>query len=74
MTITLKYKPQILIPVRAVITENGNTFVNVIDKTTKQIKKTPVVTGITTKDSVVIVSGLNSGDQIVVPNQAQSSK
>lgn len=71
VSITLRHKPQILIPVRAVLRQNGQTMVKVLDKTTGVAKVVPVVTGATTKDSVVIVSGLTTGDKVAVPNKAK---
>lgn len=67
VSIELKHKPQILVPVNAVLRERGQTSVRVMDKD-GTIKNVPVTTGSTTEDSVVILSGLKSGDKIVVPN------
>ncbi|MCK4869917.1 MAG: efflux RND transporter periplasmic adaptor subunit [Gammaproteobacteria bacterium] len=60
-------KPEILIPINAVIqTPNGN-FVKVLDSATGKIKQVPVVTGKTTLDSVAIDSGIKENMRVVVP-------
>lgn len=59
-------KPEILVPINAVITENGKTGVQVIKNGKPQFQ--PVVTGATTVDKITIASGLNDGDKVVVPN------
>ena len=68
VSITIRHKAQIQIPLNAVARKNGITTVKVKDKTSGQIKDVTVTTGQTTQDSVVITSGLKSGDQVVIPN------
>jgi multidrug efflux pump subunit AcrA (membrane-fusion protein) len=55
----------IQVPISAVIMDNTQSFVNVIDPITLKIIKTPVQTGSTTQDSVEILSGLKNGDEVV---------
>jgi multidrug efflux pump subunit AcrA (membrane-fusion protein) len=56
----------ISIPLTAVIDNNGQTTVKVLDKNTKQFKQVPVVVGATSIDSVVIQKGLKPGDEVLV--------
>ncbi len=53
------------VPIDAVYQTTGQTNVKRKDPTTGDIIKTPVVTGKTTQDTVIIKHGLNSGDIIV---------
>lgn len=69
ITINLETKPNILIPINAVKELHGQTFVTILGSNRKPILKS-IETGNTTLDSVVVLSGLQSGDKIVVPNQA----
>jgi len=57
---------QISVPIAAVLTKNGKTYVRAKDSKTKKITDVLVRTGQTTEDSVVIQSGLKEGDAIVV--------
>lgn len=66
IAIKVDYPPKILIPISAVVTQQGSTFVNVIDPKTQKPLLKDVQTGQTTNDSVVILSGLNVGDKILV--------
>lgn len=68
VSITISLAEQILIPIRAVLQENGNNVVKVLDPKTGNTKSVIVDTGQTTINSIVINSGLNPGDKIVVPN------
>lgn len=58
---------QIMVPIAAVNEKAGQSFVRVLDQA-NQIKSVAVKTGKTTQDSVTILTGLNSGDKIVIPN------
>lgn len=60
--------PQITIPISALVETNDASMVKVYDRTSGTIKLITVQTGKTTEDSVVIQSGLKSGDRIVVPH------
>lgn len=66
--INLVEEAQIAIPVNALVEKNGISYVKFYDKKTNQAELTPVQTGNTSQDSVVILSGLKLGDKIVVPN------
>lgn len=59
-------KPEIQIPINAVLTDGGKTQVQVI-KNGKTVLQS-VVTGATTEDKITIASGLVPGDKVVVPN------
>lgn len=59
---------QLVIPIRAVTIKQGETFVNVIDKTSRVVRAIPVKTGATTQDTVVIIAGMHAGDSLVVPD------
>lgn len=60
-------KPEaIQIPIQAVLMEDKGRFVTVKEKSSGLIKKVPVETGITTMDTVEIVSGLSPGDELIV--------
>lgn len=58
---------QIMVPIAAVNEKAGQSYVEVLDKH-NQPKMVAVSTGKTTQDSVAIVTGLNIGDKIVIPN------
>jgi len=57
----------IMIPIGAVGADGADRVVIVQDKTTKEIRKVKVETGMTTIDMVEIVKGLRAGDAVVVP-------
>jgi multidrug efflux pump subunit AcrA (membrane-fusion protein) len=66
MEIMLLNKPNVmLLPIQAVLTEGRDHLVTVRDKATQSLKKVKVETGITTIDSVEIMSGINAGDEVV---------
>jgi HlyD family secretion protein len=58
---------QITIPINAVLQKQDATFVKVKDNHSGKIKEVAVKTGETTLDAVVIESGLQAGDNIIVP-------
>lgn len=61
--IDIESKHVIKVPIKAIYQKNNQTFVNVRDH--NKINSVAVVTGDTTLDSVIIKSGLKSGDNIV---------
>jgi HlyD family secretion protein len=66
MEILLLNKPNVmLLPIQAVLTEGKDHLVTVRDKATQSLKKVKVETGITTIDSVEIMSGISAGDEVV---------
>jgi HlyD family secretion protein len=54
------------VPLQAVQRDGAGYVVTVREKGTGKLKKTKVVTGITTLDSVEILKGLKAGDEIVI--------
>jgi HlyD family secretion protein len=66
--IDVEHPARIVVPLNAVMQTAGNTSVKILNKQTGKTNLVPVVTGETTQDSVVILSGLKAGDQIVVPD------
>ena len=60
-------KDALAIPVRAVDVSAGKRRVRVRDATTDEVRLVEVTTGITTVDSVEILSGLAPGDTVIVP-------
>lgn len=57
----------LMVPIQAVSMEGKDSYVNMKDKKTNEIKKTKVETGITTLDSVEIIKGLTKGDEVLLP-------
>jgi multidrug efflux pump subunit AcrA (membrane-fusion protein) len=66
VTVLIAHPQVISLPLSAVSLVNGEATVKIRDKKTGQIKIVPVKTGATTLDQVVILSGLASGDEVVV--------
>lgn len=64
--IIIKGTPQIHLPINAIFRKNGVSMVSILDAKTKKIKDVPVTTGQTDLTSVTIVSGIKSGDKVVV--------
>ena len=64
--VDIKSSPRIMLPVNAVSEKNGQSEVTTVDSKGKQ-KSVSVVTGETTPTQVVIISGIKSGDKVVVP-------
>lgn len=64
--ILIKSPPTIMVPINAVITKDGKDMVYVIKDGQKQL--VPVQVGNTTLNMINVVSGLNGGEQIWVPN------
>lgn len=66
MEIMLFNKPDaLMLPIPAVRMEGPDRIVQVKDKATGQLKKVKVGTGMTTLDTVEILSGLKAGDEVV---------
>lgn len=63
--IDIQSPPSIMLPIKAVFEKNGKSMVNILDEQGKE-KAVPVVTGDTTLMHVVIVSGVKSGDKVVM--------
>lgn len=68
--VSLNDDSQMLIPINAIVEKSGGSYVKRYDKTTKQLQEVLVSTGKTTPSAVTIISGIQAGDSIVVPNQA----
>jgi multidrug efflux pump subunit AcrA (membrane-fusion protein) len=68
VAITIYHQPKILIPINAVFQQHDHSYIKILDQKTKKIETIPVTTGQTTVDSIVIISGLNPGDQVVLPD------
>jgi len=67
--IALNENKLITIPITAVQdAQDGSSMVNIIDPKTKKLKQVAIKTGKTSVDSVVVLAGLKSGDQLVIPN------
>lgn len=64
--ISIQNPSRIILPISAVFQKNGQNFVTIVDPKTKARKDVPVVTGDTTITGVIIISGINAGDQVVV--------
>jgi len=56
----------LLVPIPMVKTDGTVSWVTMKDKQTGELKKVPVKTGMTTVDSVEILSGLKQGDEVVM--------
>jgi HlyD family secretion protein len=67
VSVTFEHDPQVLVPVDAVIHDDGKSKVKVIDES-GQVKEANVTVGGTTADSAVITSGINEGDKVVTSN------
>ncbi len=57
---------QVMVPGNAVIENNVSNFVSILDAKGVS-KEVPVMTGGTTATDVVIISGVNPGDKVVIP-------
>ena len=58
----------LLVPINAVqVLDNGETWLRIKRKNTDAARRIQVETGLTTLDSVEIVSGLQAGDAVVLP-------
>lgn len=68
--INLSDEARIMIPINALVEKNGATYVQRLDQKAGNIANVLVRTGKSTPDAVTVLSGLNAGDKIVVPDQA----
>lgn len=68
--INLNDDARIMIPINALLEKNGATYVQRFDQKTGKLSDVLVRTGKSTPDAVAVLSGLNKGDKIVVPDQA----
>lgn len=66
--IALAQDSQIMVPINALQEKAGQAFVQVYDSKNDKTNLVAVKTGKTTQDSVAILTGLNIGDKIVIPN------
>lgn len=66
--INIESEAQILVPFAAISERNGQAYVKIQDEKSKKIREVWVKTGKTTVDSVVILAGLNAGDNVVLPH------
>lgn len=57
----------LMVPVEALEKENGKTYVQVVKNGTAH--KTEITTGISNSAYIEVISGLNEGDEVVVPEQ-----
>ncbi len=64
--LSIKNPAHIVLPINAVIREQGRSMVIIKDPKTDKEKKVPVVTGPTTLTGVTIISGIKAGDKIVI--------
>jgi multidrug efflux pump subunit AcrA (membrane-fusion protein) len=63
--VSIQSDPQLSVPLVAVFEKNGQAYVKKADAKTGKIQEVLVKAGQSTRDSVVIESGLQEGDQIV---------
>ena len=71
VTIVVYHRPAaLLVPLDAVQQAGGQTWVRVRDRKTDTIDRRAVELGLTTLDSVEVVTGLSAGDEIVLPDAA----
>lgn len=66
--IDIKQESQIMVPITAVSEKNGEAYIHSYDEKTGKMQEVAIKTGKTTLDSIAILSGLKTGDKIVVPN------
>lgn len=59
---------RVIIPVAAITEKSGSSFVKLLDKKSGKLKLVAVKTGKSSPDSVAIISGINPGDKIAVPD------
>lgn len=57
----------LLVPIDAVEIRDGESFLRVMDRDSGSIRSVSVATGVTTLDTVEIVSGIEAGSEVVIP-------
>ena len=68
VTIVVHHRPAaLLIPIDAVEQGGGGVWVHVLDPAGGAVERRAVELGLTTLDSVEVVNGLSTGDQVVLP-------
>lgn len=68
VSLTLTDPVRIHIPIQAIIENNAQTSVTIVDPQTHALKQVTVLTGKTTPTEVEILSGLSGGERLVVPH------
>jgi multidrug efflux pump subunit AcrA (membrane-fusion protein) len=59
---------QIMVPITALSEKNGQPFLQAYNEKTGKIQSVAIRTGKTTMDSIAVLSGINPGDKIVIPD------
>lgn len=72
--ISVSQPPQIKIPINAVVLKNGVATVTLIDKKSGKSRVVEVETGLTDQEQVVILKGLQAGDQVKVYDSALTNQ
>jgi len=65
--IDIKEESRIMVPIAAINEKNNMSTVRLYNEKSKTLQEVAVKTGITTAQSVVILSGLKPGDKIAIP-------
>lgn len=68
VTLLMDHSARLTVPIKAVLERDGKTWVTLKDDKTGALHQVLVKTGETTLDSVVIESGVKSGEKIVFPD------
>lgn len=66
--IVMEEIPQIMIPIAAVQEKNGSFYVKKYNNKNKNIDEVAIKTGKTTLNAIIVLAGLNAGDNIVIPD------
>lgn len=64
----IKQASQMMVPITAVSEKNGQPFLQSYNAKTGKIQLVAIRTGKTTMDSIAVLSGINPGDKIVIPD------
>ncbi len=72
--IEIERPAKIMVPINAVFTKGGTTYVTVIDPKTKSRKNVRVLTGETSLTEVVIIDGLKAGEKVIVRKVSSDAK
>jgi RND family efflux transporter MFP subunit len=70
--ITAQSQNALMLPIRAIITQGRNSFVQLVDSEGK-VEQHPIQTGLSNWQYVEVTSGLNEGDQVMVPVTSTTS-